>query len=171
MNIRTETSNDHKAISRIHYAAFKGHPQHEPGAEPVEHRIVELLRDSEALSLSLVAELDAKPVGHVAMSEVRLNTEFEGWYLLGPIGVLPEYQHAGVGTALMRETVTRMRGQGAAGIVLVGDPGFYEKFGFKSYEELGYPGVPGANVLALPFGESKPKGSITPHRAFLEASK
>ncbi|WP_147821316.1 GNAT family N-acetyltransferase [Salidesulfovibrio onnuriiensis] len=171
MNIRTETRNDHIAISRLHYAAFKGHPQHEPGAEPVEHRIVELLRDSGALNLSLVAELGGKLAGHVAMSEVHLKAEYEGWYLLGPIGVLPEHQYEGVGSALMRETIARMRHQNAAGIVLVGDPGFYSRFGFRSYAELSCPGVPALNVLALPFGLTKPEGSIAPHPAFLEASK
>ena len=70
MQIRKELPNDIERISQIHYAAFKGHPTHKPGAEPVEHLIVERLRASNALSLSLMAEESQEAVGNIVFSQI-----------------------------------------------------------------------------------------------------
>ena len=85
---------------------------------------------------------------------------------LGPVGVMPSHQGKGIGSALIRETLDRMRDAGALGVVLVGDPAFYGRFGFRSMESVGYPGVPGEYVLALPFTEAMPEGDIAAHEAF-----
>jgi putative acetyltransferase len=55
---------------------------------------------------------------------------------------------------------------GAKGCVLVGDPGYYEQFGFRSLPELVIEGVPQENVLALPFEDSKTRGVVTFHEGF-----
>ena len=166
MHIRDEQSDDARRISEIHYAAFKGHPQHEPGAEPVEHLIVERLRAANALSLSLVATDNSEAIGHIAMSPACLGEAESGWHLLGPVGVVPGRQGNGVGSALIREALQRMKKGGAAGIVLVGDPKYYARFDFQSVPGLNHPGVPDENVLALPFGDETPQGAITAHEAF-----
>ena len=59
-----------------------------------------------------------------------------------------------------------LRSRGARGCVLVGDPGFYQRFGFRSSSGLTYEGVPKENVLCLPFGTDAPWGSIHAHEAF-----
>lgn len=166
MRIKEERISDIDTITRIQYAAFKDHPQHPPGAEPVEHRIVEALRGSGGLALSLLAEVDGKAVGHIAMSPASVGGCREGWFLLGPIGVLPEHQGKGIGSALTREALQRLRENRAAGIVLVGDPGFYGRFGFGTFPKLIYPGVPDQYVLALPFTDGEPAGDIVAHAAF-----
>lgn len=171
MHIRDErpgNEQDCRIITRIEYTAFKGHPMHAPGAEPTEHLIVERLRASGNLTLSLLAEVDGEPVGHVALSPVVVGADHIGWYLLGPVGVLPPMQGRGIGSALIREALRRMRKAGALGVVLVGDPGYYARFGFACVPGLGYPGVPELYVLAVGFGDRLPQGGITAHAAFAE---
>lgn len=166
MRIRDERPDDVVPISHIHYAAFTGHPMHAPGSQPVEHRIVEGLRDSGRLALSLLAEADGKPVGHVALSPAVVGEDATGWFLLGPVGVLPGLQGQGIGSALVRESLRRARGMGAAGVVLVGDPGFYARLGFRNMPGLAHKGVPDRNVLAAWFGDTAPTGEIIAHEAF-----
>lgn len=166
MHIRNEQPNDIERISQIHYAAFKGHPMHKPGAEPVEHLIVEQLRASNALSLSLLVEMHQEAVGHIAFSPVTVGACTLGWFLLGPIGVVPELQGKGMGSVLIHEALFQMRNTGALGIVLVGDPEFYKRFGFKSMPNLSWSGVPNRFVLGLSFTEALPEGEIIAHNAF-----
>lgn len=171
MHIRHERPEDTQTISRIQRQAFMNHPQHAPGAEPCEHRIVELLRLRDALSLSLVAETRHGLAGHVALSPATVGTNSAGWFLLGPIGVLPKEQGHGIGSALMNEAVRFMQNLGqdteqALGIVLVGEPAFYQRFGFAHHDGLEYPGVPARYVLARQLGDMPPKGIITAHEAF-----
>jgi putative acetyltransferase len=171
MHIRDErpgNEQDSRAILHIEYTAFKGHPMHAPGAEPTEHLIVERLRASGDLTLSLLAEVDGEPVGHVTLSPAVVGADRSGWYLLGPVGVLPPMQGRGIGSALIRDVLRRMREAGALGVVLVGDPGYYVRFGFARVPDLGYPGVPGQYVLAVRFGDRLPQGDIIAHAAFAE---
>lgn len=166
LNIRNEKSNDASEITRIEYAAFKDHPMHPPGSEPVEQRIVERLREEGALRLSLLAEEDREPVGHIALSPAALGGTAGDWLLLGPVGVLPDRQGRGVGSALVREALDRARESGAAGVVLVGDPAYYGRFGFAVHSGLTYAGVPGEYVLGLSFSDEPPVGAVTAHAAF-----
>ncbi|GAB7022558.1 GNAT family N-acetyltransferase [Salidesulfovibrio brasiliensis] len=166
MIIRNEHAADLGSITEIHYAAFKDHPQHEPGAEPTEHRIVERLRDAGALAFSLVAEVGGEPVGHIALSPTLIGNDSSGWFLLGPVGVQPEHQGKGIGSALVREAIRLMRESGAAGIALIGNPGFYGRFGFVCREGLTFKIVPPEYVLALSLNGSDPQGEVGHHEAF-----
>ena len=99
--------------------------------------IVEKLRPSEAYipELSLVAELDGEVVGHVILSRARLG---DGEALaLGPIGVAPEHQRRGVGSALMHAAIERARELGHGVVVLLGHPEYYPRFGFVHAPTLG----------------------------------
>ncbi|EGB13819.1 GCN5-related N-acetyltransferase [Pseudodesulfovibrio mercurii] len=178
MLIRLETDNDEAAIRAVEYAAFRNHPQHAPGAEPTEHLIVDALRASGRLSLSLVAEDGGAVVGHVALSpallgnapedapEVAMKDGNQGWYLLGPVGVTPERQGRGIGSALIREALEVMRDRGARGVVLVGEPGYYARFGFSARPGLTMDGVPGRYVLGLSLDDGEVRGRITADPAF-----
>jgi len=88
MTIRTEQPGDEPAIHHVTEAAFADHP-HSEGTEPA---IVDALRTSGDLALSLVAEEGGAIVGHVAFSRAILSGGEGGWYTLGPISVLPEQQ-------------------------------------------------------------------------------
>jgi predicted N-acetyltransferase YhbS len=52
--------------------------------------------------------------------------------LLGPLAVAPEHAGAGIGSALMREAISRADRLGHGAILLVGDPAYYQRFGFSS---------------------------------------
>src|SRR5579863_8571960 len=127
VEIRAETPADLSAIEAVTIAAFLNAPH----TSHTEQFIVSSLREAGKLTLSLVADAQGTLVGHVALSPVSLSDGTPGWFGLGPISVLPEHQRGGVGSRLMREALRRLREQGAAGCVLLGDPKFYSRFGFK----------------------------------------
>ena len=49
---------------------------------------------------------------------------------IGPIGVLPDLQNACVGSAMMHATIAAADALGERGIVLLGHPTYYPRFGF-----------------------------------------
>nr|WP_315192415.1 N-acetyltransferase [uncultured Albidiferax sp.] len=164
MQIRPETPADTSAIFALTERAFTGHP-HSDGTEP---HIVSALRAAGALALSLVAEVDGAVVGHVALSPVTISDGTPGWYGLGPISVEPTFQGRGIGATLVRESLTRLAARGAAGCVVLGDPGYYTRFGFQALPGLVYPGPPPEYFMALAFGASGPQGRVAYHAAFGE---
>jgi putative acetyltransferase len=129
--IRQETHSDIEAISEVTKAAFENHPI----SSHTEQFIVIALRAAGALTVSLVAEAGGHEVGHIAFSPVTISDGSLNWYGLGPISVWPGYQRQGIGKALMREGLLRLKTLGANGCVLAGDPAYYERFGFRSFPE------------------------------------
>ena len=166
MLIRPERPSDTAEISSLTYAAFLNHPQHTPGALPTEHKIVDALRDANALTISLVTKDDGLLVGHVAFSPVCISNEDQGWFGLGPVSVLPERQRKGIGSALIRKGLELLKERGARGCVLVGDPAYYSRFGFRACDNLVLEGVPPEVFLYLAFGGENPTGTATFHDAF-----
>ena len=162
MPIRPETPADTQAIFALTERAFAGHP-HSSRTEP---HIVSALRAAGALTLSLVAELDGAIVGHVAISPITISDGTADWYGLGPISVDPACQGRGLGSDLMRTSLERLAALGAAGCVVLGDPGYYNRFGFQVKPGLVYPGPPAEYFMALEFGASNPEGRVAYHAAF-----
>jgi putative acetyltransferase len=161
--IRSEKPSDIEAIEQVTIAAFNGKWY----SDQTEHLVVSRLRDAEALSVSLVAEIDGKVVGHVAFSAVTINGEDKGWYGLGPVSVLPEIQKQGIGSKLIHEGLSIIKKKGAKGCVLEGDPNYYQRFGFKNHPVLFYEGTPDPKYfMALPFYEDVPEGKVEFHQAF-----
>lgn len=162
MIIRKEIQSDVGAISDITKAAFEHHPY----SNNTEQFIINALRTANALTISLVAEVDGKLVGHIAFSPVTFSDGSENWYGLGPISVEPDYQKQGVGTKLVNEGLHLLKDLGAVGCVLVGNPNYYERFGFRSPNGLKHEGVPQENFLALSFCNRIPAGVVQFHQAF-----
>ncbi|MCC7118543.1 MAG: N-acetyltransferase [Anaerolineales bacterium] len=161
--IRSEMQTDIEGIEKITLAAFTGKPY----SNQTEHLIVNELRKAGALTLSLVAEVNENVIGHIAFSSVRINEKDLGWYGIGPISVAPAFQKQGIGSKLIKEGLKQIQMQGAQGCVLLGDPAYYPKFGFKSYPELFYAGSPAPEYfMALPFYANVPKGKVEFHSAF-----
>ena len=162
MNIRDETPADEAAITALTRAAFANaeHTSH------TEEYIVLALRRRGKLSVSLVAEDEGGLVGHVALSPVTLRDGSQDWYGLGPISVLPARQRGGVGSALMQAAITRLRAMDAAGCVLLGDPGYYQRFGFQALPSLQLPGVPAEYFMALPLRGDVPLAEVQYDPAF-----
>lgn len=88
------------------------------------------------------------------------------WYGLGPVSVLPEHQRRGIGSAQIREGLSRLKALGAGGCCLVGHPEYYRRFGFEYAPELVCEGVPAEVFFALSFGGHVPRGRVEFHPAF-----
>jgi putative acetyltransferase len=162
MLIRDELPADVDAITDVTVEAFKTLAI----SSKTEQFIIRELRAAHALAVSLVAEMGGRVVGHVAFSPIVISDGSQGWYGLGPIAVLPEYQRNGVGKALVEAGLSRLHKLQAQGCCLVGDPRYYKRFGFRSIPGLIYEGIPPEYVLALPLGGSIPQGILTFHEAF-----
>jgi putative acetyltransferase len=162
MVIRSESEADVSAIAEVTAAAFKtleisGH---------TEQYIIEALRAAGALTVSLVAEVDGRVVGHIGFSPITISDGTKGWYGLGPVSVLPEYQRQGIGKALIQEGLSRLKAMNARGCCLVGHPEYYIKFGFSNMPGLVLEGVPQEVFFALSLDGHVPQGSVTFHEAF-----
>jgi putative acetyltransferase len=160
--IRGETSTDVNAIAEVTIAAFKTLAI----SNHTEQFIIEALRVAEVLTVSLVAEVDGRVVGHIAFSPVTISDGSPNWYGLGPISVLPEYQRKGIGKALIREGLARLKDLQAQGCCLVGHPDYYRKFGFTNMPGLVHKGVPQEVFFALSFGGRCPNGEVRFHEGF-----
>lgn len=165
--IRNETEADAGAITDVTIAAFNTLEI----SDHTEQFIVEGLRAAGALTVSLVAELDGRIVGHIAFSPVTMSDGTSDWYGLGPVSVLPEYQRQGIGKALVREGLSRLKGLNARGCCLVGHPDYYRKFGFENTPGLAHEGVPPEVFLTLSFDGHIPRGTVTFHAAFRTAGR
>jgi len=160
--IRSETDADVGAINEVTVAAFKTLEV----SNQTEQFIIEALRAAKVLSLSLVAVVDGRVIGHIAFSPVTISDGTQDWYGLGPVSVLPEYQRQGIGKALIHEGLSRLKSMHARGCCLVGHPEYYKKFGFDSIPELVHEGVPPEVFLALSFDGNIPRGTVTFHEGF-----
>ena len=162
MLIRNERPEDIEAISEVTIAAFETLPI----SQHTEQFIIEALRSAGALTISLVAEIDGRIVGHIAFSAITIADGSTGWYGLGPVSVSPELHRQGLGTALIHEGLFKLRALGAQGCALVGDPGYYKRFGFRNRPEMIHEGIPQEVFLVLPFTEKIPEGIVEFHQGF-----
>lgn len=113
--IRAETPADETGIEAVNRIAFGGE---------AEAKLIRLLRDQGDLSLSLVAQVQGTVLGHIALSP--LSGDHPG-FALAPVAVMPKAQGLGIGGALIRAA---MSWAGDAPVVVLGDPGYYARFGF-----------------------------------------
>jgi predicted N-acetyltransferase YhbS len=157
ITLRQERPADAGPIAALTEAAFRTAPH----SSHTEQFIVDALRNAGRLTLSLVAEDAGHLVGHVALSAVRLSSGDGGWQGLGPISVDPRRQGQGIGAALMHGALQWLRDRDAAGCVLLGDPGYYTRFGFKPYPQLVLADVPAEYFMALPLAGSVPQAEVT----------
>src|SRR5687767_1722543 len=125
--VRPEEPGDAAAIHAVHAASF-------PTAG--EARLVNLLRAAGRLTISLVAESGGSVVGHLAFSPVTVGSGEIGAGL-GPVAVADAHRRRGVGERLIREGLAACRAAGFAWAVVLGDPGYYRRFGFRPAAEFG----------------------------------
>ncbi|MGA1841391.1 MAG: GNAT family N-acetyltransferase [bacterium] len=163
MIIRKESLSDINSISDVTIAAFKTLAI----SKNTEQFIINALRSANALTISLVAEIEKEIVAHIAFSPVTISDGSLGWHGLGPISVLPKLHKQGIGKSLVNEGLSLLKDLGSKGCVLVGDPNYYKRFGFKNYPKLIHEGIPQEVFLALPFTEEVQEGTVQFHQAFL----
>jgi predicted N-acetyltransferase YhbS len=121
--------------------------------------------------LALVAEDKGELIGHVMLTKTFVNTE-NGQYpvlLLGPVSVVLERRNQGVGTRLIEEVFRLAQAKGHEAVILVGDPAYYHRFGFRSAVDFGITNtneIPDEKVMACeiaPNALRSVKGTISFH--------
>ncbi|MBK9260615.1 MAG: N-acetyltransferase [Polyangiaceae bacterium] len=128
--VRPEDARDIAAIREVNERAFE---------RADEARLVDALRKANAMTASLVAEVDGRIVGHVLFSPVHIDRggERDMAVGLGPMAVVPEAQRRGIGTALVHAGIERMREAGHGAIVVLGHPSYYPRLGFAPARHFG----------------------------------
>ncbi len=133
VDIRPFDPGDAAAVREAHLEAFAGHEG--------EARLVEVLHAAGAAPVSLVAvdEASGGVVGHVLFSPVEIDDGGSGIRAVGlaPVGVSPGYQGKGAGTRLVRAGLEACREVGYDAVVLLGEPGYYSRFGFERASDHG----------------------------------
>lgn len=157
VSIRPERPADSGAIRRVVEAAF-------PTA--AEAHLVELLRAGGHLLISLVAEMDGAIAGHIAFSPVAIDgvAGEEIGVGLAPVAVHPDCQRQGIGSRLIREGLTACEGAGFGLVVVLGEPAYYQRFGFARADLRGLGNEYGADeaflVLELRGGSIPASGGL-----------
>jgi putative acetyltransferase len=128
--IREERPADFDAVREVLVAAFQGE---------AELRLVERLRASARVTVSMVAEEHGRVLGHVLFSPISIDTAKaqRPAFALAPLAVLPAFQRLGIGSALVSAGLARLRELRAERVLAVGDPGYYARFGFVPASRFG----------------------------------
>lgn len=134
MEIRLEQPDDRAAVATVHTGAFGG------GHGDVVARLVDALRQGDPDALSLVAEVRGAVVGHVMFSRSLLDAprRLVPVQVLSPLGVLPEQQRRGIGSALIRTGRRLLDARGVPLVFLEGDPRYYCRAGFVPGGDHGF---------------------------------
>ncbi|MEK9820744.1 MAG: N-acetyltransferase [Gammaproteobacteria bacterium] len=157
-----ERAGDRESIHEVTRLAFAGRPY----AGGDEQDVVDRLRAAGALALSLVALQGIRLVGQVTFSPAEQADSSAGWFALGPVSVLPEWQGQGVGASLIEAGLARLIEMQASGCILTGDPNYYGRFGFKVRPELCPDNEPGEFFQLKCLAASEPTGTFSFHPAF-----
>ena len=127
--IRPECAEDAPRVRTLLEAAFGG---------DVEADVVDKLRADGDIVAALVAERAGDIAGYVAFA--RLDLDLGGRTVpvigLAPVGVVPVLQRQGIGSALIRDGLGRLKDRGERLVFVLGDPGYYGRFGFKVMDRL-----------------------------------
>jgi putative acetyltransferase len=125
--IRLELPGDAPGVRAVLTAAFGG---------CVEADIVERLRADGDLVLALAAQETTGVVGYVAFPRLTIDLGARRVPAVGlaPLGVVPDRQRQGIGAALVRAGLARLKDRGEGLVFVLGDPAYYGRFGFKAMD-------------------------------------
>jgi putative acetyltransferase len=165
VKVRRADAADLEAALAVHRAAFGRHEEAVMAAAIVAS-------GQFPPELSLVVVVDDRIAGHVISSWVGLEGSHRRLLQLGPIGVLPELQGQGIGSALVRASLDATRALGEPLLLLEGNPAYYGRFGFVRADELGLLQPPEAlyewafQVAVLDEAAELPQGRVVYPPAF-----
>jgi putative acetyltransferase len=126
VDIRDERTGDHEAVRDVQRRAF--------GDDGRVAGLVDALRRDDAHAVSLVAVESGTLVGHVMFTRALVDAprQLVSVRVLSPLGVVPERQRSGVGSALVREGLRRLDEDGVPLVFLEGSPTYYSRLGFAA---------------------------------------
>lgn len=162
ITVRREVRGDEDRIREVTLAAFREMPY----ADGDEHELVGRLRLDAALTISLVAELNGRIVGHCAFSPAVASDGGQGWFALGPVSVDPEHQGSGIGSSMIRMGLEELERCGAIGCILTGDPVYYRRFGFELAPTIAPPDQPKEFFQVKVLNGPAPTTKVYFHEAF-----
>jgi putative acetyltransferase len=163
LDIRSEQPGDVQSIHALVKRAFATQPH----ADGDEQDLIDRLRQRGELSLSLVASLPGPGiVGHIGFSPAWIDGQDRGWFQMAPVSVEPAFHRQGIGGALIRAGIVQLQEQRAHGIGVVGDPAYYERFGFQDLPGLAPVGPDAVYFRAIAFGGPAPRGVVSYASAF-----
>lgn len=129
VSIRPERAQDTAAVRHVHASAFPS---------TAEADLVERLRANDKIEVSLVAELEGRIIGHVAFSRVSFSPPQSLLaYGLGPLAVIPGHERHAVGRRLVQNGLAECHARDACMVVVLGDFGYYGRFGFERASRYG----------------------------------
>ena len=129
MLIRAVRPGDLVAVGRVHRQAFGGNG---------EAGLVATLHASGLATLSLLGDIDGDIIAHVLFSPVAVeHGDADGLLGLAPVAVRPSHQRRGLGSELVRAGLDAARDEGARAVVVLGDPAYYSRFGFRPASGFG----------------------------------
>ena len=143
ITIRQSRKSDEAAIGQVLTKAF---------GRINEARLALALIKAKNKTISLVGDCNGRVVGHVLLTAIKAPAHSMA---LAPLAVMPEFREMQVGSSLVREAIARARKAKTAAIFVLGDSGYYERFGFSS--PLADPfeaGWQGRNFMALELVEN-----------------
>ena len=153
--VRPEQPKDHAAIRAIVTAAFP---------TDAEARLVDALRVNGKAIYSFVAVDDTDEVlGHIMFSPVTTPLPTAKGLGLAPVAVKPEFQNQGVGSQLIHSSLIECKADGFDFIVLLGNPAYYQRFGFQAASAFGLQNEYGVDeeFMVLPLSDRElPKGLV-----------
>jgi putative acetyltransferase len=168
--IRNESPGDELPVRRVNELAF---------GRPGEADLVDRLRERCPDALSLVAEAGGEVVGHVFFTpvEVGYGRDQARGMGLAPVAVLTSLQKRGIGSALIRAGIERLKAGGCPYIVVLGHPEYYHRFGFVPASRYGMRPeweVPDETFMLLLLNEAveeRLKGTVSYHPEFNEVTE
>lgn len=154
--IRPETEKDYDEINDLVIGSFSKGTSYSDGIGEVA--LIKEIREGKYYipELSFVAEIDGKIIGHFMFSHFPLSKSAEAadydrsiikttTVMLAPVSVHADYLRQGIGTAMIRMGIDKVKEMGYKGIQVEGDPAFYNTLGFetsskfKIYPTCGHP--------------------------------
>jgi len=164
VNVRAERPEDRATVRAVNLSAFD---------TAAEANLVDALRDQVQPVISLVAEIDARVIGHIMFSPVTMDGHAELRLMgLAPMAVSPEHQSTGTGSALVRAGLQRCSELGFGAVVVLGHPQYYPRFGFQPSVRFGITSEYDAPAEAFMVVELQPgylrgaTGTVRHHEAF-----
>lgn len=144
LTIRPEEHRDYKDIISLVLRSFQEGTDYSDGTDIIA--LIEEIRDSRYYipELSFVAELNNKIVGHFLFSHFPLSPTREGGHsaeaysdivMLAPVSVHADYFRRGVGSAMLKLGIEKVREGGYKGITVEGNYRFYNRVGFRTSSE------------------------------------